>query len=465
MSSSISSSRSRVGPARATRIRDLLVGCGVGPVLELYDVTLFGLASGLVFGPLFFPESSPATGVMLSFMAFGVGFIVRPLGGIIAGHIGDRYGRRGVFQATLYLMGAASLLIGLIPTYGTIGMAAPLILVLCRLMQGIAQGAESGSATLMLLEHAPVKRRGLYTSIIGVSPALGAILAFGAWGLAGLVDEEAFMSWGWRIPFLASLLVIIIGTYVRRQISETPEFEAKSLAARPAGKTARTARTPLWQAVRVDWPRVLGVVIVNAGFSSFWYFIATFSPAYMQNDLGVSANLVFIALIVSNIAQVVSVIGFAALSDFVSRRLIIGIGSAGIIVLAAPFFLMLESRSAGLIITALALAGFVIGIVLGPLPALFSEQFPVAHRLSGFSLGYQIGAILGGGLAPTIATALFVQFSNYIALLVYVAGTAALTIVGLTVLNRRAIDTLAESHSGEAMVREVAGVKAPDHSS
>ncbi len=416
---------------RSTHVKRLLIACGVGPTLELYDVTVFGLASGLVFNELIFPSSNPATGTLLAFMTFGAGFFMRPIGGLLAGHFGDRYGRKLILQLSLFMMGGAALAIGLLPTYGAIGIAAPIILVLLRLLQGIAQGGESGSGTLMLMEHAPDHRQGLYTSILGVSPALGAMLAAGVWAFAQRISGPNFLEWGWRIPFLVSIVVVAVGVYARLRIDETPEFS-------DVDRAGHVAHSPLLVSLRSDLTRIVAVTAVNIGFIGFWYLVISWVPGYLSNALGVGGTIISTSLIVSNVFQVMSVIGFAALSDYRDRRIYIAGGTIATVALIFPFFSLLHTREALNIYLAMALAGVVLGAVLGPLMTFFGEQFPVRHRLSGFSIGYQLGAALGGGVAPAAASALYAGSGGTTGITIYVLLGSLLTIIGLIPLNRKA---------------------------
>jgi MFS family permease len=377
----------------------------VGPTLELYDVTIFGLASGQVFSLLFFPSGQQAVGTLLAFMTFGVGFFARPLGGIVCGHFGDRLGRRKMLQYTLILMGGATVLIGLLPTHDQIGIAAPVILVVLRFLQGFSQGGESGGGTLTLLEHARPDRRGIYTAIGGASAPLGAVLATLVWAAAKSVGSNDFVSWGWRIPFVASVLVIAVGVYARIGLAETPAFTELT-------DTNRTARAPIFEVLRQDWRRTLCVVGINFGFTNFWYLVITWAPSYLSSSLKIPGDVTFTGMLVSSLVQAGAVIFFGALSDRHGRKPIIMAGTLFTAAQAVPFFLLLQTRSAGLILVALTIAAIGMGAVLGPLLAFFCEQYPARRRYSGFSIGYQLGAALGGGLAPAMATALHTGFGG-----------------------------------------------------
>lgn len=391
---------SKGAPSSRASLGRILIACGAGPTLELYDVTLFGLASGQVFNQLFFPSDDKAIGTLLAFMTFGVGFFARPLGGIVFGHFGDRLGRRRMLQYTLLLMGAATVLIGVLPTYAQIGATAAVILVVLRFVQGLSQGGESGGGSLTLLEHATPGRGGAYTAIGGATAPMGALLATLVWTATESMGDDDLVAWGWRIPFLASVLVIAAGVYARLRLAETPEFTELA-------EENKTARAPIFEVLRQDWRRTLCIIGVNFGFTSFWYLLITWAPSYLSDTLKVPSGVNFTGMVISSIVQTAAVLAFGALSDRYGRRRIIVAGTAFTAVQAIPFFLLLQTRSAGLVILALAIAAIGLGAVLGPLIAFFCEQYPARRRYSGFSLGYQVGAALGGGLAPVIATALY----------------------------------------------------------
>ncbi|QIZ36525.1 MFS transporter [Saccharopolyspora sp. ASAGF58] len=433
-SSNVAAGPSTEEPASVPR---LLIGCGIGPTLELYDVTIFGLASALVFNQLFFPANSPATGTLLSFMTFGVGFLMRPIGGMLAGHFGDRYGRKLVLIWTLYLMGGATVLIGLLPGHAVLGLAAPVLLVVLRLLQGVAQGAETGSAALMLMEHAPPKRSGLYTSVLGMSSPLGALIATLVWTVAQTSTGDALLEWGWRIPFLLSAIVVAVGAYARFRLAESPEFQK-------VRKNDDIADYPLARSLRIDLPRVLCVVGVNAGFIGSYYLVITWMPGYLRNGLDTSAGVVSLGLLAANIAMVATVVLSAWLSDHLGRRPIIAAGAVAMAALIVPVFSLLQG-SAVAVVSGMTIAGLALGVMLGPLIVFFAEQFATGHRLSGFSLGYQIGAAVGGGVAPSVAAALFAATSGTAAVAVFVIVSSLVTLFCLAPLRRTAESTSPET--------------------
>lgn len=408
--------------ARRTPLARILIACGAGPTLELYDVTLFGLASGQVFNQLFFPGGDRTAGTLLAFMTFGVGFFARPVGGIVFGHFGDRLGRRRMLQYTLLIMGGATVLIGALPTYAQIGASASVILVVLRFVQGLSQGGESGGGALTLLEHASPGRRGAYTAIGGATAPMGALLATLVWAAAASLGQRDLVGWGWRIPFAVSLLVVGVGVYARLRLAETPEFTELT-------EERQTAGAPIVEVVRQDWRRTLCIIGVTFGFTSFWYLLITWAPSYLSNTLKVAAGIGLVGMVVSSLVQTAAVLVFGALSDRYGRKPIIVAGALFTALQAVPFFLLLQTRSPGLVVLALAVAAIGLGAVLGPLLAFFAEQYPARRRYSGFSLGYQAGAALGGGLAPVIATALYTGFGNSTwPVTAYVAGASLVSV-------------------------------------
>ncbi|MEV4310800.1 MFS transporter [Actinocrispum sp. NPDC049592] len=371
-------------------IRKVAVASAVGNAVELYDFLLYGTASALVFDKLFFPQVDPRIGVLLSFATFGAGFLARPLGGVVIGHFGDRIGRRTMLVLTLTTTGLATALIGVLPTYHSVGILAPILLVFLRVVQGFFMGGEQGGASLMAVEHAPAGRTGWYGSWIFIGSPVGLVLANLAMVLATSISGPDFLSWGWRLPFLLSLVLVAIGLYVRMSIQESPVF-------------ARTeaVRLPIADVLRDDWRRVLLGAGVNLGFNMFIFVLATFAVSFSRKQLGMSQNTVLWAILVGSFAQAVSVPLFARLSDRIGRLPVMLGGALFIVVFAFPFFWLLDGRY---LMIAMILGFVGSGALFGPMPAYYAELFQTNVRYSGVSLSYQLGAVLGGGLSPFIAT-------------------------------------------------------------
>ncbi|GAB3680448.1 MFS transporter [Salinisphaera aquimarina] len=381
-------------------MRRVMTASFIGTTVEFYDFFLYGTASALVFNNLFFPQFSDLAGTIAAFGAFAAGFIARPIGGLVFGHFGDRVGRKSMLIYSLVGMGVATTAIGFLPTYAQAGLIAPTLLVLCRLIQGFAVGGEWGGAVLMAVEHAPDNRRGLAGSWTQAGAPAGLVLATGAFGLFSLLPPDAFMSWGWRVPFMLSALLVVLGLVIRLKMEESPEFEA-------VRKSGNQSRMPLVDVVkRHPLNIVLAAGACMAPFVNF-YFFAVFILTYATHTLGMDRGPVLIIVAIASAIEVATIPLVASLSDRLGRRRVFLFGAVLFGLYAYPFF-WISSAGSDSVLTLGVLS--VIGLSLvhpfmyGPMAALFAEMFSPAVRYSGASLGYQIGAILGGGFAPLIMT-------------------------------------------------------------
>ena len=372
----------------------------VGTAIEWYDFFIYGTAAALVFGQLFFPPNEdPLIGTLAAFATYAVGFAARPVGGVVFGHFGDRVGRKSMLVITILTMGLATFLIGLLPTYAQVGIWAPVLLVVLRLIQGFSVGGEWGGAALMTVEHAPEGRRGYYGSwTMAASPA-GAMLATGAFALASGLPDEQFLAWDWRLPFLLSIVLVGVGLFIRLRILETPAFERIKEA-------GAEVRLPVVEAVREHPRSVLLAAGMNLGFNTFIFVLFTFMLSYATTQLGLPRGVVLQATVVGGAVQIASVLAFSALSDRVGRRPVMLTGAAFLALYAFPLFWLVNTGSAALIFLALAIGFFGSAAIFGPMAAFIAESFDTKVRYSGASLGYQMGAVLGGGLSPFVATAL-----------------------------------------------------------
>ncbi|MFJ9850797.1 MFS transporter [Streptomyces sp. NPDC101150] len=385
-------------------LRRVAVASFIGTAIEFYDFYIYGTAAALVLNQAFFPTLDPVNATLASFSTYAVAFAARPLGSVIFGHFGDRVGRKSVLVASLLLMGLSTALVGLLPGYGTLGVWAPLLLIALRFLQGIGLGGEWGGAALLAVEHAPKKRRGLYAAFPQLGPSVGFFAATGVfWLLSAGLDDAAFRSWGWRVPFLLSFLLVGVGLFVRLKISETPVF-AKVRDAQEA------AKVPAVEVFRRH-PRELllgaGGMVVAYGL---FYTATTYCLAYATGTLGISRNTMLALSLVACLFLAAGTWLAATRSDGAGRRKLVLIGCA----LAAvwPLFPLLDTEQPVLIALGIGGALFCMGVVYGPMGAYLPELFGATVRYSGASLAYNLGGVLGGAVAPLVATRLQSAFGS-----------------------------------------------------
>jgi MFS family permease len=404
-----------------SRLR-VILAASIGSALEWYDFFLYGTAAALVFGELFFPKSDPVVGTLLAFLTFGVGFVVRPLGGILFGIMGDRFGRKPVLVATLLMIGVGTTLIGALPTYAQIGYWAPTLLVALRVVQGLGAGAEYGGAVIFLVENAPAKHRGFWGSFAPLGVSVGNLLAAGAFALVTLLPREDLMAWGWRIPFLASFLLIMVGIYVRLKITETPVF-TEAVVAR-----GKIERNPAMEALKRH-PRnffvVLGARLAENGLG---YLFPVFGLSYVVSTLGVPRADALSALMLAFIIELFAIIGFAALSDRIGRRPVYMFGALAGIAWAFPFFWLVGTKEwIWIAIAFIGARAVVTAAMFGPQAAYFAELFPPQRRFAGFAFARELGSLLAGGPAPFLAAALVAWSGSWWPVACYAAFLAACT--------------------------------------
>ena len=402
-------------------VRRVIVASLIGTSLEWYDFFIYGTAAALVFNKLFFPSFEPLVGTLLAFATYAVGFIARPLGGVVFGHYGDKLGRKNVLVVTLLMMGIATFAIGLMPTHATIGVWAPIVLVALRFVQGLDLGGEWGGAVLMTLESGDDRRRGLNASWPQVGVPIGLLLANGVLSLMGAITSDAaFLSWGWRIPFLLSGLLVIVGLWIRLSIAESPLFQAVE-----AEDTK--ARTPIVEVLRT-YPRQVLLAIgarvgVDVAFYTFVLFITTYITTYLKLPRSYALNAVLVAAAV----QVFLIPWFGHLSDRFGRRPVYLFGAVGAAVWVFVFFALLDTGSFLLILLATVLSLVFHAAMYGPQASFIAEMFPTRVRYTGASMGYQLAGILGGALAPIISVALLDRFDTSLVVSLYVVLMLALT--------------------------------------
>jgi metabolite-proton symporter len=394
-------------------------------MIEWYDFFLYGLAAAVVFNQLFFPSETPLAGTLTAFATFGVGFFFRPVGGMIFGHYGDKIGRKAILVLTLLIMGIATFLIGLLPTYDTIGILAPILLVVLRICQGIGVGGEWGGAALMVVEHAPDDRRGFFGSWPQMGSSAGNLLAAGSFAAVSSLPEEQFLTWGWRIPFLLSAILIAVGLFIRLKISETPAFQQMKEA-------GTEARMPLLDAVRTYPKSILLVIGMRFSENACGYIFSVFVLSYVTQQLGLSSSVAYAGVMIAAAVQFFISPVYGALSDRVGRRPVYMFGAGFLVLLAFPFFWLLNTGVAAVIWLAIVL-GFAVGngAMFATQPAFFSELFGTNVRYSGVSLGYQVSAVFAGGLAPFIATALLAWAGSYWPVALYIMVVSLISFVSV----------------------------------
>lgn len=388
----------------AKQLRKLVIASVLGNALEWYDFFLYGTAAALVFGPLFFPVGGdPMQGTLLAFSGFAVGFLARPLGGIVFGHIGDRYSRKMTLIMTLTLMGATTFIIGLLPVYAQIGIWAPVSLITLRFLQGVASGGEWGGGVLMLSENAPSSRRGYFTAWSQMGVSGGFVLSAFAFYLVQKLPEEDLMSWGWRVPFLLSILIFLVGVYIRKNIRESKAFSQ----AKPETKHEKI---PLMVLIREHPKALLQAIALRLPENGASYIFFTFSVVYAKH-IGISTGEIISAVTLAMLVEFFSILFWGALSDRIGLKLVYYIGVIGLLVMAFPFFWLLSTGDYGWIMLAMFLGlPFCHGAMIGTQPCIMSDLFPVRVRYSGLALGHEVGSIFSGGLGPMLAVALLMHF-------------------------------------------------------
>ncbi|MFD4113910.1 MFS transporter [Streptomyces niveus] len=428
-------------PPGRTKIGRIVAASLVGTTIEWYDFFLYGSAAALVFNTLFFPSSDPLVGTLLAFLTYAVGFAARPLGGIVFGHYGDKVGRKKLLVFSLLLMGGATFAMGLLPTHATIGVGAPILLTVLRLVQGFALGGEWGGAILIVSEHGGDKRRGFWASWPQAGAPGGNLLATGVLALlAAVQSDEAFLAWGWRIPFLLSGLLVIIGLWIRISVEESPVFlEAQRKAAEEAARAAGGPATsgapavkeaaPVVQVFRKSWREVLVAIGTRFGENVSYYILTAFVLVYVTVHLELPKSDALNAVLIGSAVHFVTIPMWGALSDRLGRRPVTQIGAIGMVGWAFAFFALLDTESFPVITLAVTVGLLFHGAMYGPQAAFISEMFDTKVRYSGASMGSQLASIIGGALAPLIAVELLKDYDSSLPVSVYLSAAALVTVV------------------------------------
>lgn len=412
--------------SRSSEVRKVAFASFIGTTIEWYDFFIYGTAAALVFNQLFFPNFAPLAGTLAAFASFSVGFIARPLGGVIFAHFGDKIGRKPMLVWSLLLMGAATLLIGVLPGFATLGIWAPVLLVVLRIMQGIGVGGEWGGAALMAVEHAPDNRRGFYGSWPQVGVPAGLLIGTSIFAvISGTVTDAQFLAWGWRLPFLFSAILIILGLFIRLRISESPVFEEEM---KKKEETQEEVGMPVLEAIKT-YPKTMGLATGSfIGTHATFYIASVWMINYAVEQVGYGRTAVLSANSLLSAADLIMIVAFGALSDYTGRRPLFLAGMAILALFAFPYLWLVNTN----MITLFILGGLVVqacrSAVYGPLAAYFSELFSTSMRFSGASVSYQVASILGGGFAPTIATALLAWTGSYVGVSIYIMAVALISL-------------------------------------
>ncbi|HUO67100.1 MAG TPA: MFS transporter [Gammaproteobacteria bacterium] len=422
-------------------VRRVALASMVGTSIEWYDFFVFGTASAQVFGRLFFPTFSPLAGTLAAFASFAVGFVARPVGGLVFGHIGDRIGRKTTLVLTLTMMGLATFLMGLMPTYAMIGVWAPILMVALRFVQGLAVGGEWGGAVLMATEHAQGERRGFFGSFAQIGSAVGGLMSNGMFLLMHQLPEDDFVSWGWRVPFLLSIVLVLVGLFIRLRIMESPVFAQMK-------QTRRLAKVPAVELLRSDARNVLLAAGLYMAHGTLFYAMTVYTLAYTTTQYGLSQNTYLIGLTAAGAIQCLTIPMYGALSDKLGRRPVIIFGTLFIVAFALPLDLLITSQVA--VLTWLAV---VISICIGhnavysPTAALYSEMFPAHVRYSGASLGYQLGGAIAGFVPLAAASLVGAAGGAYWPIATLIAGGGLIGFVCILLVR-----PLAKTHADESAV-------------
>ncbi|QGP80559.1 MFS transporter [Sphingobium sp. CAP-1] len=402
------------------QLRTVVGASLIGTMIEWFDFFIYGVASALVFNRLFFPSFEPIIGTLLAFSTYALGFLARPLGGVIFGHFGDRVGRKKLLMISLLMMGLSTTAIGFLPTYAQIGIWAPIILTLLRLVQGFAVGGEWGGAVLIVAEVAPAHRRGFWTCWPQVGAPAGNLLAAGVFAISSaLLPDDAFMAWGWRIPFLLSIILVAVGFWLRRAVSESAVFRHDA--------EAGVERFPAMEVLRRKGRALLTGGGLRFGENICYYVAATFSMTYVVEIRGGDRSMVLDAVLIGSALECLTMPFFAALSDRIGRRLVYAAGAAMVAGWFLIFFPLLGSGDRMSMIMAIAIAMVAHGAMYAPQGAFITELFPTRLRYSGASIAYQATSILAGSLAPIIALGLFKMTGGTGAVSAYVMGSLAIS--------------------------------------
>ena len=440
-----------------------------GSSIEWYDFFIYGTAAALVFPGLFFPGFGDLAGTILSYSTFAVGFVARPVGGLIFGHFGDKFGRKRALVTALILMGVGTTAIGLMPGYATIGILAPILLVTLRFLQGVCIGGQWGGAVLLATESAPSQKRGFYGSFAQMGVPVAVLISNIMFLIiAASLGDDALVAWAWRVPFLLSVLLIALGLYIQLRLEDTPAFRAlqeyreQHQSEEERREAAEAASSPVWEVLKT-YPKEIALaagafIAINANF----YILITYILDYATKEVGLPQSTVLTAVLISSVAGLLAIAGFAALSDVIGRRLpyMVGAATLGLWSLFA-FWPLVDSGNPGALVLALVLGQVFLSMMYGPQAAFYSEIFSTRVRYSGASMGYQIGSVFGGALAPIVATSLLAATGTSLAVGAYMAVVCAITGVCAFLLSETYGRSMEETPETSNQREPGAGVQEP----
>ncbi|MFC7815764.1 MFS transporter [Streptomyces sp. NPDC057367] len=432
-------------PPAPNNLKRIVAASLIGTTIEWYDFFLYGSAAALVFNKLFFPDSDPLVGTLLSFLTYAVGFAARPLGALVFGHYGDRLGRKKLLVLSLLMMGGATFAIGLLPTHATIGTAAPVLLTVLRLVQGFALGGEWGGAVLLVSEHGDARRRGFWASWPQTGAPAGQLLATGVLSLlTAVLSDTAFNSWGWRIPFLLSGVLVMVGLWIRLSVDESPVFKEALAKAETRKAKAKAEPMPLVSVLRHHWRDVLIAMGARMAENISYYVITAFILVYATTAADVSKQTALNAVLIASAVHFTVIPAWGALSDRIGRRPVYLLGAAGVGLWMFPFFTLIDSGSFGALLLAVTVGLVLHGAMYAPQAAFFSEMFATRVRYSGASIGAQFASVAAGAPAPLIATALLSAYDSSTPISLYVIASAVLTLIAVGVAKETRNRDLAE---------------------
>ena len=415
---------------QARHLRKVATSVVLGTTIEWYDFMLYGAAAATVFGPLFFPGADPVASILLSFSTFAVGFAARPLGGIIFGHFGDILGRKKMLVLSLTLMGVATVAMGLIPDYSVIGAWAPILLVTLRLIQGFGVGGEWGGAVLTAIEHAPPNKRGLFGSLPQIGVPAGLVLSTLAFLAVSQLPEEEFLSWGWRIPFVASAILVAVGMYIRVSLEETPDFKSVQ-------KSGHASKIPALDAIRRYPAQILLAIVAVMGSGIYFYSITTYSISYATTAGVLSRSETLLALLISSAVMIFALPLFGQLSQKQGARPFVVWGLLLLGIWIFPVFGAINTGNLGLTILAFVGHAILFAVSYGALSTFVAEIFPAQIRYSGSSIAFQAGVLLGGAIAPLLATSLVKLTGTVLSVCIYAAVFAVIGAIAAAAISRR----------------------------